>query len=81
MNTDLKSDHKPIAVTLKVDESEYIIDRLLHKSGSFMCYKHLTKLKSRVIRYDKPNTPHLSLAWPHFLGGSGKLPGILFQLP
>ena len=32
-------------------------------------------------RYDKPNAPHLSLAWPHFLGGSGKLLGILFRLP
>ena len=47
INTDLKSDHKPIAVTINIDECEYMIEYLLHKSESFMSYNHLTKPAKR----------------------------------
>ena len=43
VNTDLKSDHKPISTTLRIDESEYIMDQLLNKSDLFMSYEHLSK--------------------------------------
>ena len=51
--TCLKSDHKPLSVTLDTNEDELTLDHILHKSASFLSYNHLSKPSRRTkIRAD-----------------------------
>ena len=50
IKNNLKSDHAPIAVTLKVDTCEYIIEELVQRSSTFMDYQHLEETERRTQR-------------------------------
>ena len=59
IKNDLKSGHAPITITLRVDECEYIVDRLVQKSSSFMDYHHFEE-QTRTRKFRAASTDKIS---------------------